>query len=85
MKRRFILIQLANLNFLKGQYSLFAAKMNRDVVSVEPFYDNILRFHKASTIAKTQGKIKLIQNAISNKRNEIKALSVISQNIGAQG
>ncbi|CAF1047892.1 unnamed protein product, partial [Brachionus calyciflorus] len=33
-----------------GQYSLFAAKMGRDVVCVEPFYDNILRIHKASQL-----------------------------------
>ena len=31
-----------------GQYSLFAAAMNRKVVTVEPFHDNILRIHKAA-------------------------------------
>ena len=67
-----------------GQYSLFAAKMGRDVVTVEPFYDNILRIHKAAKEEKFENKIKLIKNAISDKRNEVKLLQVNDNNIGGQ-
>jgi FkbM family methyltransferase len=67
-----------------GQYSLFAAKMGRKVVAIEPFYDNILRIHKAAFLEKTFNNIVLIQNAISNKRNEIKQLSIVANNIGGQ-
>ena len=70
--------------FLKGQYSLFAAKMGRKVVTVEPFYENILRIHKASYLEKTYDNILLIKNAISNIRNEIKKLEPNSNNIGGQ-
>ena len=63
---------------------MYAAKMGRKVVTVEPFYDNILRIHKASTKADVQDKITLVQNALSNKRNEIKRLSYSSDNIGRQ-
>ena len=67
-----------------GQYSLFAAKAGRKVITVEPFHDNILRLHKASTTDKTQSRITLIKNALSNKRNEIKMLHPNSNNIGGQ-
>ena len=67
-----------------GQYSLFAAKMGRDVLTVEPFYDNILRIHKAAKEEKIEAKIKLIKNAISDKRNEVKLLQVSDNNIGGQ-
>ena len=68
-----------------GQYSLFAAKMGRDVITVEPFYDNILRIHKASKEEKIEARIKLIKNALSDKRNEVKLLQkTIDTNIGGQ-
>jgi FkbM family methyltransferase len=67
-----------------GQFTLFAAKMGHKVLSVEPFHDNILRIHKASKMENTYGRITLIKNAISNKRNEIKKLDVVNDNIGAQ-
>ena len=70
--------------FLKGQYSLFAAKMGRKVLSVEPFHDNIIRIHKAVVKEGLENNIVLIQNAISNKRNEIKRLSAVANNIGGQ-
>jgi hypothetical protein len=35
-----------------GQYTLFAAKLNRLCVSVEPFYENYVRIHKSATIQK---------------------------------
>ena len=53
-------------------------------VTVEPFYENILRLHKASKIEKFHKRITLIQNALSNKRNEIKLLTSNPSNIGGQ-
>ncbi|CAF0835153.1 unnamed protein product [Brachionus calyciflorus] len=67
-----------------GQYSLFAAKMGRDVVCVEPFYENILRIHKAAFSENLSSRITLIKNALSNKRNEVKKLKAESRNIGGQ-
>ena len=65
---------------LLGQYSLFAAKLGHKVVSVEPFHDNILRIHKSAYLENFFNNITLIQNAISNKRNEKKSLSKMFQN-----
>ncbi len=67
-----------------GQYSLFAAKMGRDVIAIEPFFDNLLRIHKAAFLEKTHTKITLIYNAISNQQNEIKMLKKSNDNIGGQ-
>lgn len=33
-----------------GQYTLYAAKMGRKVIAIEPFHDNIQRIHKAATL-----------------------------------
>jgi hypothetical protein len=35
-----------------GQYTLFAAKLNRLCISVEPFYENYIRIHRSATIQK---------------------------------
>ncbi len=53
-------------------------------MSVEPFYENILRLHKAAKIEKLCSKIIMIQNALSNKRNEIKLLTSNPSNLGGQ-
>ena len=58
--------------------------MGLRVLAVEPFYDNILRLHKAASIEKLENKITVIQNAISNKRNEVKMLHQSQDNIGGQ-
>ena len=67
-----------------GQYSLFAAKLGRDVVAVEPFQDNILRIHKAAKMQNIQKKITLIKNGISDKRSMNMRLSQDLYNIGGQ-
>ena len=59
--------------------------MGHDVISIEPFYENILRIHKASSLENTTNKITVIQNALSNRRNEIKKLGKNSYNVGGQG
>ena len=67
-----------------GQYTLFAAKMGHHVISVEPFHDSLLRIHKASHLEHTQNKIVLINNAISNRRREVRQLNYELENIGGQ-
>ena len=54
-----------------GQYTLFAAKLGKQVISLEPYDENILRIHKASTKENLNDKITLIQNVIFNERNKI--------------
>ncbi|RNA32950.1 hypothetical protein BpHYR1_002450 [Brachionus plicatilis] len=66
-----------------GQYSLFAAKIGRSVISVEPFFDSVLRIKKAAIIEGIENKITLLQLGISNKR-EKKELSYVPNNIGGQ-
>jgi len=63
---------------------MFAAKLGHRVLAVEPFYDNILRIHKGSYMEKIYNNIVLIQNAISDKRNEIKSLFRLPIAISAQ-
>jgi FkbM family methyltransferase len=67
-----------------GEYSLYAAKLGCDVLTVEPFYDNIIRIHKAAFNQSLGNKITLIKNAISNRRGEIKLLKQEATNIGGQ-
>jgi FkbM family methyltransferase len=65
-----------------GQYSLFAAQMGRKVISIEPFYNNILRLHKAAKLAHIDDKITVVMNAISNKRNKYSFIYGTKDNIG---
>ena len=59
--------------------------MGQKVISIEPFYDNIIRIHKSAVLENTKDKITLINNALSNKRNEIKLLQQDVKNVGGQG
>lgn len=70
---------------LIGQYTLFAAKMGSQVVCIEPFYDNVIRIHKAALMEKLTDRITVIQNSLYHKRHEIKLLEEIDTNIGGQG
>ncbi len=62
-----------------GQYTLFAAKLGKQVVSIEPYEQNLLRIHKASLRENLNGKIILIKNVIFNKRNKI--ANLIKKNV----
>ena len=53
---------------------MLAAKLDRQVIAVEPFIDHVRSFHKAATIEKAQHKITLINKALSNDR-EFKLLA----------
>lgn len=67
-----------------GQFSLFASKMDRAVVTVEPFHDNILRIHKAAKLANVENRITLFKNALGDERNKIMRLSPNKNNVGGQ-
>lgn len=54
------------------------------MLAVEPFFDNIIRFHKAVEHENLQDRVTLITNAISDRRNEIKLLEKMEDNIGGQ-
>ena len=54
------------------------------MLSVEPFIDNIYRFHKSAKLEGTESNIVLLQNALSDKRNEVKLLGYRSSDIGGQ-
>ncbi len=63
---------------------MFAAKYGRKCISVEPFYDSYIRFHKSILLENLKDKIILLTNGISNKRGEYKKLSRVSFNVGGQ-
>ncbi|RMZ95584.1 hypothetical protein BpHYR1_050626 [Brachionus plicatilis] len=65
-------------------FTLYAAKIGRDVLSIEPFYENIIRLHKAATIEKLAHRITLVANAVTNRANETKKLTYEKENIGGQ-
>lgn len=63
---------------------MVAAKLGAHVISIEPFYDNIVRIHKATIYENLTNSITLIRNALFNQRNQIKLLSTNTENIGGQ-
>ncbi len=67
-----------------GQFTMLAAQLGRDVVAVEPFYDNVMRIHKSVGLANLQDRVKLVKNALFNKRHELKRLSRFDTNKGGQ-
>ena len=77
-------LQVFDIGAHVGQYTLFAAKLNRTVISVEPFYDNYKRLHRAAILENTTANIILVTNGISDKRGEIRSLSRSETNIGGQ-
>lgn len=66
-----------------GHYSLFAAKLNRKAVAIEPFIDNVRRLHKAATLNNIQHNILVIQNALFNER-KLMLLESQHSNLGSQ-
>jgi FkbM family methyltransferase len=67
-----------------GLYTLFAAKVGRDVLCVEPFEDNVLKLHKSVKLQNFETQITLINNVVTNKRNETKNLYPQKKNYGNQ-
>ena len=64
-----------------GQYSFIAANMGHQVLAVEPYLPSLKRFHKAIAEGGLSNKIKALQNAISDKREEVN----MKANIDNQG
>jgi FkbM family methyltransferase len=68
-----------------GQYTLFAAKLGRKCITIEPFYDSYIRFHKSVKLENLEDNILLLTYGISDKRGELKRLTKDSSgNVGAQ-
>lgn len=57
--------------------------MGHHVICLEPYYDNVLRIHKASHVQNIQDKIILLNNAISSKRNELKFFKGYDNNLNS--
>jgi FkbM family methyltransferase len=77
-------VLIVDLGAQIGQYSLFAAKMGRQVIAVEPFIDNLIRIHKSAVLENLQDRILLVSNAVSNQRNHLNLLAKNDENIGGQ-
>jgi FkbM family methyltransferase len=67
-----------------GVYTLFASKLERDVLSVEPFEDKILRFRKAVKIQALEKRITLLNNLVYNKPGIVKRIGFTTDNYGNQ-
>jgi FkbM family methyltransferase len=77
-------INVLDIGAQLGQYSLYAAKLGRKCVAVEPFYDSYIRLHKSILLENMQDKFVLITNGVSDKRGEFKRLKQVAQNVGGQ-
>lgn len=67
-----------------GQYTLFAAKLGRKCIAVEPFYDSYIRLHKSVQLENLQDNVILLTNGLSDKRGEMKKLLDVPSNVGGQ-
>jgi FkbM family methyltransferase len=67
-----------------GQYTMYAAKLGRTSVAVEPFYDNYIRLHASALQNNLTSSIILVNNGISDRRGEVKQLRMDKTNIGGQ-
>ena len=63
---------------------MYAAKFGRKCISVEPFYDSYIRFHKSIIEENLQDKIILLTNGLSDKRGEFRKLQLAPKNVGGQ-
>ena len=68
-----------------GTYTLFVAKMNRFVITIECFRPNYLRIAKAIQTEGLQQQVILIGNAIYSESRRYLSLSSDPSNIGGQG
>ena len=44
------------------------------VIAIEPYYDSVIRIHKAAKLAGVEKRIVVLRNAVSNKRNQVISL-----------
>jgi FkbM family methyltransferase len=78
-------IQVFDIGAHIGIFTLFAAKLGRKVISVEPFYENFIRIQKAAQIENVTNNIILVANGISDKKGHVYKLRKNVKNIGGQG
>ena len=77
-------MQVLDFGAQLGQFSLFAAKLGRKVIAVEPFYENYIRIHKSSQLESTTDNIILVTNGLSDHRGDLKKLHENKKNNGGQ-
>ena len=77
-------MQVLDFGAQLGQFSLFAAKLGRKVIAVEPFYENYIRIHKSSQLESTTDNIILVTNGLSDHRGDLKKLHENNKNNGGQ-
>jgi FkbM family methyltransferase len=77
--------QFLDIGAQLGQFTMYAAKLGRTSVAVEPFYDNYIRLHASALHDNLTSKIILVNNGISDRRGDIKQLRRNNSNIGGQG
>lgn len=68
-----VLIKDPNIGFIDvgahiGYYTLIAANMGHKVLAVEPFYESCYRLHRSLVIQGTYGRVKLLHNAVADRR-----------------
>ncbi len=54
-----------------GQYSLIAANMGHSILAVEPYLPSLRKFHKAAQLGNFSTNIKVLQNAIFDRREMV--------------
>jgi FkbM family methyltransferase len=79
-------LQVLDVGANIGLYTLYAAKLGRLCVCVEPFEDNLIRLHASAILENTTDRIIVVKNGVSNKRGEFKSLvEREDKNIGGHG
>jgi FkbM family methyltransferase len=77
--------QVLDIGAQLGQFTIYAAKLGRTSVAVEPFYDNYIRLHASALQNNLTSRIILVNNGISDRPGEVKELRINHDNIGGQG
>lgn len=67
-------LQVLDVGANLGQYSLFAAKLGRTCVAVEPFSENYIRLHASARAENITDKIILVTNGVSDRSGERKVI-----------
>ncbi|CAF0804697.1 unnamed protein product [Didymodactylos carnosus] len=64
-----------------GLYTLLATQLDRQVLSIEPLYDSLIRLHKSIQLNNVEHLVTVIANAIGNKHEKLQ-LNIVDKNIG---
>jgi FkbM family methyltransferase len=77
-------LQVFDIGAQLGQFTLYAAKLGRTSVAVEPFYDNYVRLHASALRENLTERIILVNNGITDHRGDVAQLKMNPKNIGGQ-